>query len=362
MLIVRLHELLEFLVERHGFEVVLDKVKAAVEKAMRAAGIGRINDFLDLRGVRRPYRNAIKTLDLLALEQVLRQLDVRAEDLIQFETRCAPWDLEHWNSGAMTVAVVLGSRPWAGRSQLHHYGVGVHDAEALAHLEKILRLRAGIQFRMEVIAVRTDMSSEEAGERLDQLRRRQDVGAVVILGSEIANPFTRPAAAWMFADTDAGQIPARFRWSFEWTDGTPVLSDPRAFPASGEGLVLTRGDRVLPRTPDGEIFANLERATNLTFPDCGLLAMDHREDPLLILCAGHGGCGTVASVMGLSQLEYVERRLLEASKARSWSGNQRVFEPIWVRRRKPTSAPSDDMVFDPEYGKGWGFALDPSVP
>jgi hypothetical protein len=194
---------------------------------------------------------------------------------------------------------------------------------------------------------------------LIKLCARKDVGAVVVLGSELVNPMAGPIARRMFNGRAASDLPARFRWSFAWEGRDPFLSDPTPCTPGDEGIAFTgTGKKTLLRTRDEVILRRARSSRKAIFLDCGVLAIDSRADPLLVLCAGHGGCGTRAAVLGLARTTYLEDRLLESAQGRGLVGNRRVFEPLWVRRTKASHAAVDDLTFDETYGVGWGFEFD----
>lgn len=91
---------------------------------------------------------------------------------------------------------------------------------------------------------------------------------------------------------------------------------------------------------------------NPRFEDCGIFALDCRRRPFLLVCAGHGGCGTLACVRQLRDVEPIEE-LLEASResaedaAAVSPGADRVFAVVAAnRRRRSTGSTSRPYAID----------------
>ncbi|MFN0244317.1 MAG: hypothetical protein ACKVWV_15625 [Planctomycetota bacterium] len=360
MMPIQIRDLLTFLKSRDEDRLV-SAVKRAVDRVFIESSFPDDRDtFLDARQARALFQKAIKggvVSDCNALERLLRRLKIPATEFFHFHDRCAPWD--EWRDRSV-IAVVLGGKIVEGqRSPLQHRVVGSRDAEALASLERVLRGDAGIEFSLEVHPLYPDMSSAAVTKRFETLCARKDVGAVVVLGSEIVNPMTTLLARHMFDDVAADKLPARFRWSFDRKERETFLSNPKIYRRDQEGIAL-RGyvETTLPREHDETILKRAGKKKRGFFQDCGLLAMDFRSDKLFVLCAGHGGCGTRAAVLGLSRTDYIEDALLAPSADLRPFQGPRLFEPIWVKRRKPTPDPIDDLDFDDAYGTGWGFAFD----
>ena len=141
----------------------------------------------------------------------------------------------------------------------------------------------------------------------------------------------------------------------------PYLSEPAPCPRDGkdnkEGIRFRNHDQTtLLRVNDVDALRAVRKGARGTFPDCGLLLIDSRRRPRLILCAGHGGCGTLACVYALTDSLEVSQLLSRSYKQPSWPGGEgRVLKPVWAKRKKPTKAEIDDFVFDKKRGKGWGF-------
>ncbi|MEE8142514.1 MAG: hypothetical protein V3T77_05395 [Planctomycetota bacterium] len=361
---IPLHVLLECLAEKMGHPALVKAVKDAVDRQRNEKQPDMSREkFLNWHGLRSLFLDAIKgnqVQDFRKLAQFMRQLDITPEMIFSVQTRLAPWD--SWRPGSV-VAIVVGGKlvdiPQAN-GHLMQRAVGAADAEAVTSLEKILREKVGIDCKTELHFVPPDLTPAKAQKYLDRLGKRKNVGAIVVLGSPRVNPLADPIAMLMFSGVNPADLPALFRWSFDLELQHHFLTDPEVYASELEGIAM-KGDRrtMLKRIRDEVIIERMQSRKRQYYEDCGILAMYTQHEPMLILCAGHGGDGTKAAVLGLSNLHYIQRRLLGSVESIDpVVHGGRIFEPVWVLRQKPTRDLIDDLYFDKRYGKGWAFFLD----
>jgi hypothetical protein len=227
------------------------------------------------------------------------------------------------------------------------------------------------------LACRIELHTATAGDdhepeaRLKRLLRRADIGAVIAIGSPVVNPFTDALARKVFTPDDADEDqpeepPARFVWPR--AAAARLAGSFLSEPASGEKVGLRRRDGVLHvRARDRAIVNAIKDGAwrGKVFPDCGMLVMDYRHDKyLLAFCAGHGGAGTLAASYGLTHPQFSQHlreseQAPEEARNRKWYiGPKRACQIVDVTRLKPSSAPADDLEFDPHFQEGWHFILD----
>jgi hypothetical protein len=285
--------------------------------------------------------------DIRELTRCLRILKVP----ITADLRCPPWD--RWEPG-FEVVIIYGERqvriPEVAK-QMRQRAVGARDAEAMANLAALFQGRLQIDCKVRLYPVPSDLPRPEAEQKLGDLRKRPGVGGIVVLGSPVVNPLADPIARAMASNdpdkpsADPDDLPARFRWPFEPPPGT-FLSEPRRFDAKDEGIHQrlhgSASGTTFPRTPDDEVLERLRNGDEGPFKDCGILMLDCRRSPVLLLLAGHGGCGTLACVEALEDQATIAARLDDShDSGRSVVGPDRVFEVIEVDRRKREHSPMD---------------------
>jgi len=364
-MIVQLHELLEFLVRLNGDEKVIDTINRAIDQHRAASGfVGQRRDFLRYKKLDGQLGKAMgkqRVLDAKALAHVLQRLQIRGEELFTFQENRAPWDA--WEAGRKVVIVIGGKFAKLRESNLSNLVVGGQDAGALRVIEHALRCDAGIEYASETISLSPATTSTEAEKRLRKLLRDKEVGAVIVLGSECVNPLAAPVARRIFGGMNPRDMPVHFRWSYPTAIENPFLASVKVCAPDKEGIALSHAEEwpSLARDNDGEVERAIEKGRRGPFRDCGVLAMSAQEEKILVLCAGHGGCGTTAAVHGLSRVDYIEKRLLESAtlpKAERYLPPGTILEPIWVRRFKKSLKHIDDFEFDEVYGSGWKFYFD----
>lgn len=263
------------------------------------------------------------------------------------DTRHAPWN--RFNNGS-TVVVVIGVRRVTIEEvsvEMKQKAVGARDMESLIDLTNLFgnEFRTGCKIELQLLP--PGMSSLEAETLLSELRQRKDLGAIAVLGSPVTNRMCDPMARSIL---EQRKPPALFRWSH--TRGDSTLSDPKSCQPGEEGI-RTNGVKVtdFPRAHDDEVLRLHRAGRRGPFPDCGILMMDCRVHPYLILAAGHGGCGTKACVRALGDQEEIAKRL-------SRSGHK-LFEVIVANRMwrddrdAKSSSPTDNL--DLTSSKGWSF-------
>jgi len=285
-----------------------------------------------------------------------------AELICNFESRFAPWDV--WQEDAC-VAVVLGQRhittrhaPSGGmRTDL----VGTRDYQALAALERLFDKHAGIEYQPHLHAVADHLDRAASEAYLDDLCRKMRGGAIIVMGSPLRNPIADPIARRIM-QVPSEDLPARFRWHFRFQGNGGYLVEPAVCRPNEAGIRQRgHGRTTFGRVTDDRIMEEAAARSGLArterlgpYADAGILAMDSQHDPMLILCAGHGGSGTIAAALGLSETLYVERCLLNAQDEFGIDAG-RLFQPVMVDRYKPTLDDIDDLEFNEAYGVGWTF-------
>lgn len=262
-----------------------------------------------------------KIRDPLKFAEFIRRVGISLDELIPHAS--GPWSA--WRPGDYVV-VLLGERRLVvpdTTPEVQIDAVGSKDAEALACL--ILNLERVINCRLEVRTLPVGTPSDTIDQEIEALVDRTDVGAVITIGSPYVNPAADPLAQRMIRART--ELPGLFCWYFSLsTDGPePVLycQDPVA--RQNEGILIPGTDKTLSRKRKGQ------------FKDCGMLLVDVSKPTRLIVCAGHGGSGTLASVHALNQAEYLSDRIAE--------GDGRAFELIECRRKNPEDKRSNHWDF-----------------
>ena len=322
MAISKLHQYLTYLIgpDRENEKTVARRVVAAVKKLQHDRGFEDLTSFLDNYGARGPYSRAIevgasKIRCVRRLAQCLRKMKMPAHMLVNFDQPFQPWDV--WKSGR-PVAIAVGAREVGLRDEsLKSSLIGTRDYQASDHLQRVLRLDAEIEFQPELKTV-PKLSRAGAEAYFDAHCKKMRGGAIVVVGSPLRNPLA-DVIAQRIARVPAEDLPARFRWPFRFQNNNHYLVEPAVCLPSESGVRLRgHATTTYQRVTDEDIIAEMEAHGSLEaderlgpYADAGLLAMDYDHDPILILCAGHGGCATIASVLGLGQVMYIEHCLEE---------------------------------------------------
>ncbi len=365
--ISKLHQYLVYLIgpDRENEAQVATTVHRAVEKLCEASGL-TMDGFLNLYGIRGEYRRkamAVKARripDIGCLAQCLRKMKMPAGMLVDFEHWFVPWD--SWVPNAPVLAV-LGHRDVPVSSSLRGICsrvMGERDSEALARLRDVLRERAEVVIVGHRESVSLDLDRVGAEARLDKYCKDNKGGAVIVIGSPFRNPLADPIARRIMEGAPAAELPARFRWHFPAQKSDHYLIEPGVCEPPEAGIRLRgHGKTTFRRTTDEMIMSDARAKGELgpketlgPYEDAGILMMNVNLDPMLILCAGHGGCATVASVLGLGETMYVEH-CLESIHDGLVLGQ--LFQPVVVTLNKPSLAPIDDFGFDNRYDNGWRF-------
>ncbi|MBP7933146.1 MAG: hypothetical protein KA354_00745 [Phycisphaerae bacterium] len=364
-----LSSLIRFIISDGKEAQLVRAVDDAARRRSREAGFDNIDHYLDHMQLRGEYRRAVSltartVTDIDRLVHFIRRLPVPVEAIFQVSPRLPPW--ETWEQGSV-FAVVVGERQVlipevAG--DLPQRAVGARDAEALAELVHGLS-GFRIECRVELHLLPSELPEERAQARLDDLRKRPEVGAVVVLGSPVVNPMADPIARIMLDNRPSGELPARFRWSIKLPK-MPYLSEPLPCAPNEQGIVLKGHGLTTYRRDSAPAIAHAiakDPHPHKTFDDCSILILDVRTRPLLVLCAGHGGWGTIVAVRALKHQYHIEERIRHsydpAESILGRSGEGRVFAVTWAKRKKPPSHDKvDDLVLtDDAINQGWGFAF-----
>lgn len=357
---VQLQDVLELLAHKYGHGALIREVLRAIDLRKNRDGFScERREYARQLGLGALYEGAIakrKVVDFSVLAKLLEALEISPDELFVFGTKHAPWDT--WKPGKKAMIVVGGKYVSIPGSPFKSEVVGAQDAKAVRVLERILREQARIQYVPELAQVDPKRSAGLAEKMLEKTCKRKDVGAVIVLGSEMVNPIAAAIARLIFGDMNPRDLPVEYRWSYQTKIQRPFLTSRKLCAPGDEGIALSGMESTtLPRMRDQEVFEAVRAGRLGPFPDCGVLALGMLDDVILILCAGHGGCGTPAAVYGLSRSEYIERRLAESVMrgSSSFTPPNTILEPISVVRYKHSADPIDDYYFDAQYGKGWSF-------
>lgn len=246
---------------------------------------------------------------------------------------------------------------------VHQRAVGAQDVQALARLGSFIHEDLRLPSRIKVHSAPRTLEPQEAQDRLERLRSGRGAkrhGAIVVLGSPVVNPFAA-ALAHAAYDGDPERLPARFRWSLSPDTRHGFLSDRQACKTTDEGIWLPDERRPgFPRERDDDIVKAIQSDERKGFLDCGMLLLDVRKRPWLILAAGYGGVGTIASIIALTRQEDIATLLDDGLG----------FAIVGTRRRKPSEprieGPEvDDLEIESErFGNrhgGWWFEWPPEI-
>jgi hypothetical protein len=199
-----------------------------------------------------------------------------------------------------------------------------------------------------------DRPMQDAENMLDELIKEKNAGAIISLGSGPHNLVSNAIAKRIFAGF-GDKIPVRFRWTTEhWSqmdflNETPELRTKLSGEEAGVWYLGEKTWSLVVRDTDGAVRAKIKgaRKRNVFLLDCGVLAIDARNEVPLIMAAGHGGNATRACVKALGSANAIAK-YMEGRKERRFIGC------VVVARKKPTAQPIDDVTLlsDEKY-RGW---------
>lgn len=322
-----------------------------------------VDTVLDRLKLRSKWRIQLPREDLPAKEffrllaECLTVLEMPLEFLMDLSPPCRPWC--DWRPGD-TLLVVKGSTHLEVRRDGVDFTrafVGVPDATAEIRLASSVRAELKIDARVEHLHLLAGLDPTESTRQLAQLRGRVGLGAIVFIGSPRVNPMADAVARTFFNNGRAHSSLVHFEWAEPPLFGDNYLSSRRIVGTADEGIHYKHGDYNLrlPRVNDGIALREACAGQPGPWADAGLLLVDVRSRPWLILACGHGGCGTVAAVLSLLQRPYdLDRQLAASHQPGFYLGPNRALQLIRVRRTKPTNALHDDFNFDHE--TGWDIA------
>ena len=345
---VKLETLLKASVEEDGVETVIRQVQDAMRKKVAPATLDAW--FRGHGALRGAYERAINPATEAAarihnLASCIRKMKLD----LTVDTRPFPWS--ELNQGS-TVAVVIGVRRVTIKevsSEMKQRAVGARDIESLIELSNLLSTTFQTGCRLEPCLLPPDMTPATAEATLGKLRERKDLGAIFVLGSPVTNRLCDPVAR---AILGSEKPHALFRWSHRRAGS--FLSAPEVCKPDEEGIrTFGAGASFFPRMPDDEVLRQYRAGHRGPFADCGILMMDCRTKPYLIVAAGHGGCGTKACVRALGAQEEIENSLscnqsfsVVIRAARQWTDDHDVN----------SASPTDNLDLPPV--KGWSFEWD----
>jgi hypothetical protein len=338
-------------------------VRAAIEAKLDARLIHSINEEIDRRQVgftrRDDYLATLSTVRGRAKDLWSRAIrNNRINDprrLVKFlrllrpsivlDSQMEPWN--HWRPGSRVIAYV-GERDVAipkVSAKVDQRVVGARDSQSFAELAKILYRDLGLDCEVVLEHAPRLANDRYAAFLRDQLNE-PGVGMICVLGSPVVNPLANPAAREIFRDTREDFLP-RFRWGCTASPDN-FLAD-RNYRARTdqwspveEGVSLPNYRNLAtpyPRVGDDLVLAQMEKGAT-DFPDAGIFMMDCTHPAILLLCAGHGGCGTLGCVSQLRETELIDDAL-ELSRTRKIEpGDTKPGRFVGVvtvnRRRKST--------------------------
>ena len=262
-----------------------------------------------------------------------------------------------------------GDEEQKGRRRLVH---GARDVLALADLVDLLGRELRLEYQLKLIPVApspqlgADPTSDigNAEKQLDKLLEDPHTGAIISLGSGPHNLVSRALAKRIFSDYGQDEISVRFRWasprwkSLDFLKETSDLAEQ--FQKHKEGLWYYQGRKckwLLPRDTEEQVDDKLARATTKKIPylyDCGLLAIDVREQVPLILAAGHTGNSTRICVKALGETEYIAAGMHREKR-------NRFIDCVDLALRKPLNTKAMGSLPD-KRGQSWYFVHDSGRP
>ena len=263
---------------------------------------------------------------------------------IEIDVRTEPWN--RWDSHRSRVIVVVGKREVSIPEVSAHVkqrAVGARDSEAFAELSRILYRDLGLDCEILLEHVPARMPRDEAVALMDRWRKDAAVGMICVLGSPVVNPLANVIARDMLRDDPNGEpeeCPAKFRWAFKVSPDNfladrAIKGGKEMWGPDEEGIAFPNRPTGYPRVGDDVVLKRFARQQ--TFKDAGLFMIDSRQPPILVLCAGHGGCGTLGSVRQLREKDLIGD-LLDASRSPSVQLSDckpgRLVAIVEVNRRK----------------------------
>jgi hypothetical protein len=343
---IPLEEFLQTLLRVRGEQYVLDAVRDAVHAVARGEG-ETVTQYVSRLGLdfewRRPralieqFGAAARTGDHEARRQVVHALTLLARVLRVGRVPLgallgAPPPWHRWRPGSTLVVLIGEQQVTMGRSPCPKWCSSRHDKLALQRLVNLMN-DLGLTFRLELPAVPPGLGSEEATERLNELLKRDDVGAIVGLGSPMANSLAAPLARLALG---GGEAPAKFRFASEVDPPDRYLCDPPARAGDPVGIRLFNHQEItFTRMPDEQVREQVIQGVTGPFPDVGMLIIDCHRPCVLLLAVGHGGDATEASCEALRHSVYLMNQLTTFAPGREDDpvyGRDRTVEIVTVRR------------------------------
>jgi hypothetical protein len=268
---------------------------------------------------------------------------------IEIDTRMEPWN--SWQPGSRVIALV-GEREVSMPNvsqKVRQRVVGARDSQAFAELAKIMYRNIGLDCEV-VLEHAPSLPKDGYTDYLRQRLHEPGVGMICVLGSPVVNPLANPAAREIFRDTTEDFLP-RFRWAYN-TSPDNFLAD-RDLPAKKdrwaedeEGVSLPHHRNLptpYPRIGDDLVLAQMEEGKT-DFPDAGIFMLDCTHPAILVLCAGHGGCGTLGCVSQLSDTQLIDEAL-ELSRNRKMAPTDtkpgRIVGVVVANRRRKSVRAND---------------------
>jgi hypothetical protein len=268
---------------------------------------------------------------------------------IEIDTRMEPWN--SWRPGSQVIAFV-GEREVSipnVSQKVKQRVVGARDSQSFAELAKIMYRDIGLDCEV-VLEHAPSLSKDEYADYLRERLHEPGVGMICVLGSPVVNPLANPAAREIFRDTTEDFLP-RFRWAHKTSPENfladhhfPGKRDPWA--AEEEGVSLPNHRNLAtpyPRVGDDLVLAQMEEGKT-DFPDAGIFMMDCTHPAILVLCAGHGGCGARGCVSQLRDTELIDDAL-ELSRTRKMEPTDtkpgRIVGVVIANRRRKSVRAND---------------------
>jgi hypothetical protein len=332
---------------RLGDESLVEKIHASVMRHLRGESLKtRLESDQTLKNL---YQEAVawsdgKVKSLPTLAKFLRGIGLAFSP----DIRPPPWEnvpaeaIVHVVVGVRHVKVEEMSQTMLQRA------VGARDMEAVVKLTSFLQSDAIGPCRVQLHLVPAKEPHDTARNRLLMLRSGGNTAAVIVIGSPVVNPMADCIAeAILDAPGECAEAPATFRWAKGRRAST--LSESKDYPAKQQGIgIRTARGLFFPRTSDDEVSRLVARGKQGPFPDCGILMVDCRRLPLLVLAAGHGGCGTAACVQVLAEQEQVAE-IIEASRRaqpKAALGKNRLIAIVIAQRNSASVRPKARLTVD----------------
>lgn len=358
--------ILECLIRTNKGPQLAEAVDAAMDRQAMQSGVKDKWRFIEQeygKGFRERVKRALKplhlegeTVDPTSLASIIRRLGIHLDDLLETNPLLDPWCRIR---PPFVVACAVGERRVHTEmsKQVVQRAIGIRDAQAFASLTAFFEQHPRIECHVELHTV-----GPEAGEAfLERMEKRADVKVVLAIGSDAVNPATGVIAKHIL--DGAENLPARFRWPPGIKGG--YLSEPCS-EEHEQGIIRSRSG-LLPRISDDEISRQAKSRKEQSYADCGMLLVDQRkagevDRKVLIVAAGHGGCGTWAAALQLQQEDVVHQWLQE----RDWLGVDRFWKLLSVDRRRPknrrtrahqVSSHGPEQVDDLEFDKSDGWHI-----